>query len=119
MPPAAEWSEDVLQAMHGELASLARRITRLEEGARPSAPQLQPRPPAYDPRNPLGPLFDALDSLNSELTGFADRLARLEDAGLQGRRRPRFPLLVSSPRASAVTVRAARNRRARKAVSRA
>ncbi|MFE7331586.1 hypothetical protein ACFU8W_43140 [Streptomyces sp. NPDC057565] len=31
--------------------------------------------------DPLGPLFDALESINSELTGFAARLARLEDAG--------------------------------------
>lgn len=31
--------------------------------------------------DPLGPLFDALESINGELTGFAARLARLEDAG--------------------------------------
>ncbi|MER6847710.1 hypothetical protein AB0A81_25720 [Streptomyces flaveolus] len=31
--------------------------------------------------DPLGPLFDALESNNGELTGFAARLARLEDAG--------------------------------------
>jgi hypothetical protein len=31
--------------------------------------------------DPLGPLFDALESINSELTSFAARLARLEDAG--------------------------------------
>ncbi|MFF7359007.1 hypothetical protein ACFZA1_41390 [Streptomyces filipinensis] len=31
--------------------------------------------------DPLGPLFDALESINAELTGFAARLARLEDAG--------------------------------------
>lgn len=31
--------------------------------------------------DPLGPLFDALESINNELTGFAARLARLEDAG--------------------------------------
>ncbi|MER6847713.1 hypothetical protein AB0A81_25700 [Streptomyces flaveolus] len=30
--------------------------------------------------DPLGPLFDALESINGELTGFAARLARLEDA---------------------------------------
>ncbi|MEU6070542.1 hypothetical protein ABZ864_40410 [Streptomyces sp. NPDC047082] len=30
--------------------------------------------------DPLGPLFDALESINSELTAFAARLARLEDA---------------------------------------
>ncbi|MFI9772762.1 hypothetical protein ACIHJG_38880 [Streptomyces sp. NPDC052415] len=31
--------------------------------------------------DPLGPLFDALESINGELTGFAARLARLEDSG--------------------------------------
>ncbi|MCZ1012274.1 hypothetical protein [Streptomyces lydicus] len=31
--------------------------------------------------DPLGPLFDALESINSELTSFAARLARLEDSG--------------------------------------
>ncbi|WP_327411254.1 hypothetical protein OG458_41700 (plasmid) [Streptomyces sp. NBC_01281] len=31
--------------------------------------------------DPLGPLFGALESINSELTGFAARLARLEDMG--------------------------------------
>ncbi|MFF9157618.1 hypothetical protein ACF1AB_35965 [Streptomyces sp. NPDC014846] len=31
--------------------------------------------------DPLGPLFDALESINAELTGFAARLARIEDAG--------------------------------------
>ncbi|MFE7777683.1 hypothetical protein ACFU5O_28045 [Streptomyces sp. NPDC057445] len=30
--------------------------------------------------DPLGPLFDALESINTELTSFAARLARLEDA---------------------------------------
>ncbi|MER5890449.1 hypothetical protein ABT160_42035 [Streptomyces sp. NPDC001941] len=30
--------------------------------------------------DPLGPLFDALESINGELTAFAARLARLEDA---------------------------------------
>ncbi|MCX4681437.1 DUF4913 domain-containing protein [Streptomyces sp. NBC_01433] len=29
--------------------------------------------------DPLGPLFDALESINGELTGFAARLAKLED----------------------------------------
>lgn len=31
--------------------------------------------------DPLGPLFDALESINGELTSFAARLARLEDSG--------------------------------------
>ncbi|MFF3957494.1 hypothetical protein ACFYY1_30415 [Streptomyces sp. NPDC001890] len=35
--------------------------------------------------DPLGPLFDALESINGELTGFAARLAKLEDgAAIRG-----------------------------------
>ncbi|MGP3951250.1 DUF4913 domain-containing protein [Streptomyces sp. 7N604] len=30
--------------------------------------------------DPLGPLFDALESINNEMTGFAARLTRVEDA---------------------------------------
>src|SRR3954453_17868960 len=36
--------------------------------------------------DPLGPLFDALEAINAELTAFAARLARLED-GNAGRAR--------------------------------
>lgn len=114
MPPAAEWSEDVLSSIHGELVSLARRIARLEEGPSP-----RPAPPPRKDDDPLGPLFHALESISSELTDFAERLAQLEDAGPRSRRRPRFPLLVISPGTSAAAVRAARSRRARKAVHRA
>ncbi|MFE7332543.1 hypothetical protein ACFU8W_48445 [Streptomyces sp. NPDC057565] len=70
-----------LQSIHGELTALSQRITLSKEtrGAEPPArePSLS-RPPA-DPQDPLGPLFDGLESINVELIGTAKRLHLLED----------------------------------------
>ncbi|MER5617714.1 hypothetical protein [Streptomyces sp. NPDC002215] len=123
MSPAAEASEAVLQSIHAELTKQARRLARLEEAAAPGAaqpqPQAQPLRRKYDPRDPLGPVFDALESINGELTGFAERLDRIEASGHRVTPRPRFPLLRARPGTSAAAIRAARGRRARKAVPRA
>ncbi|MDF3303279.1 hypothetical protein [Streptomyces tropicalis] len=100
-----------MAAVDGEHCDLHNRLLRLEEaGAVAPAPQLQ------RDTDPLGPLFDALESINGELTGFAARLARLEDTVFQAQFLPRPPRLVNSPSA---TVRAARGRLVRRAVSRA
>ena len=102
---------DAMEAANGEHCDLHNRLLRLEEaGTATPAPQLP------QDTDPLGPLFDALESINDELTGFAARLARLEDTVFQARLLPRSPRLVNSPSA---TVRAARGRLVRKAVSRA
>jgi BMFP domain-containing protein YqiC len=157
MPQTAEWSKVVLQSMRGGLVSLARRIARLEERSSPCDAQphhehedpLGPlfdalealnsehsklharlsrleearspgpvQPPGPDD-DPLGPLFDTLESINDELTQFAKRLALLEEYGPHVQLRPRSSCLVSSPRTSSAAKRAARHRRARKAVPRA
>ncbi|MYS33645.1 hypothetical protein K388_05987 [Streptomyces sp. KhCrAH-43] len=102
---------DAMAVVDGEHCDLHNRLLRLEEaGTVTPAPQL-PRD-----TDPLGPLFDALESINGELTGFAARLARLEDTVFQAQFLPRPPRLVNSPSA---TVRAARGRLVRRAVSRA
>ncbi|MCX4681436.1 hypothetical protein OG413_40270 [Streptomyces sp. NBC_01433] len=123
MSPAAESSDAVLQSMHAELTNHARRLARLEEAAAPGAaqtqPQAQPLRRKYDPRDPLGPVFDGLDSLNGELTEFAERLDRIEDSGRRVPPQLRFPLLRVRPGTSAAAIGAARGRRARKAVPRA
>lgn len=84
MPQAAKWSKVVLQSMRGGLVSLARRIARLEESPSPSDGQ-----PHHEGDDPLGPLFDLLETLNSEHNEFHARLSRLEEA--------RFPGSVQSP----------------------
>jgi hypothetical protein len=105
---------DALDAFNNEQRVVFKHLERLEE-----ALSVAPTPPsARRDSDPLGPLFDALESINDELTGFAARLARLEDAAFQVRFLPRLPRLLSSSSAAA-TVRAARSRLARKAVSRA
>ncbi|MGW3928692.1 hypothetical protein ACWECC_11380 [Streptomyces microflavus] len=128
MSPAAESSEAALQSMHAELTKQARRLARLEEAAAPGAPQPQPQAqppgpkpprPKFDPRDPLGPIFDALESINGEFNHIAERLDRLEASGRRVAPRPRFPLLRIRPGTSAAAIRAARGRRARKAVPRA
>lgn len=124
MPPATEWSLVVLQSMRGRLSSLTRRVARLEAC---SSPVLDQPRRSHEGDVPLGPLLDAvldalnafndtLESITGELTGFDARLARLEDAQVRFPTRP--PRLVSSGPAAA-TVRAARGRLMRKAVSRA
>ncbi|MER6847714.1 hypothetical protein AB0A81_25695 [Streptomyces flaveolus] len=77
-----------------------------------------PTPPARQGNDPLGPLFDALEPIKGELTRFAARLARREDAAFQVQPLPRSPRLARSSSAAA-TVCAARGPRTRKAVSRA
>ncbi|MFF7115497.1 hypothetical protein ACFY91_24745 [Streptomyces albogriseolus] len=77
-----------------------------------------PTPPARQGNDPLGLLFDALNSSNGELTDFAERLARLENAAFQVHPLPRSPRRARSSSAAAI-VRAAQGRRMRKAVSRA
>ncbi|MFE1781089.1 hypothetical protein ACFW9F_00480 [Streptomyces sp. NPDC059506] len=103
---------DALDAFNNEQRQAFDRLRRLEE-----AISVASAPPARRDSDPLRPLFDALESINGELTGFAARLARLEDT-VQVQAPTRRPRLVRSPSAAA-TVRAARGRRVRKAVSRA
>ncbi|MEU6290239.1 hypothetical protein [Streptomyces sp. NPDC046988] len=105
---------DALDAFNNEQRVVFKHLKRLEE-ALSAAPT---PPPVRRDSDPLGPLFDALESINDELTGFAVRLARLEDAAFRVRSLPRLPRLLSSSSAAA-TVRAARSLLARKAVSRA
>jgi hypothetical protein len=107
---------DVLDAFNAELKALNTahmrfhsRLIHLED-ARSTDPAQSHRPL----RDPLGPLFDALESINSELTGFAARLAQLEDTGPHERPQPR--LLVICPRTCPAAVRAAQSRRAGRAV---
>ncbi|GAA2720380.1 MULTISPECIES: hypothetical protein [Streptomyces] len=104
---------DAMEAVNGEHCDLHNRLLRLEEaGGDTPAPQL------LQDNAPLGPLFDVLESINGELIGFDARLVRLEDTVFQPQLLPRSPRLVNSPSAAA-TVRAARDRLVRKAVSRA
>ncbi|MGW3387338.1 hypothetical protein [Streptomyces cinereoruber] len=100
---------DAMEAVNGEHCDLHNRLLRLEEaGTVTSAPSLP------QDTDPLSPLFDTLESINGELTSFAARLTRLEGTVFQVRLLPRSPRLVNSPSA---TVRAARGRLVRKAVS--
>ncbi|MFB6984518.1 hypothetical protein [Streptomyces sp. NPDC056304] len=120
MPPIAERSKGVLKSMRRELVSLTRHIAPLEEDPSPSPAQthrqdddpLGPRIEALDALN--RELFDGLQSVNDEPTGFAPRLARIEGSELRGRLRPCFPLLVISPDAS-VAARAVQGRQPEKA----
>ncbi|MEU7028834.1 hypothetical protein AB0A60_19355 [Streptomyces sp. NPDC046275] len=125
MPPASERSQVALQSMRGRLVHPSRRVTRLEACSAP-APEQPHGSQASD--DPLGSLLDAvldalnafndaLESINGELTSFAARLTRLENTTqVQGLTRP--PRLLRAPSA-APTVRAARGRLMRKAVSHA
>lgn len=102
MPPA-ESSTSLSQSARGELADLAARTSPFEK-------LLPPPEPARDPDgkdDPLRLLLDTLDPLNSPLTSFAVRIARLEHP----------ECCLQCPLAPAV--RAARRRIARKAVPRA
>ncbi|MFF8618645.1 hypothetical protein [Streptomyces sp. NPDC015350] len=101
---------DALDVFNNEHRVVFKRLKQLEEKILDA-----PTPPA---RQGNGPLFDALESINGELTSFAARLARLEDAAFQDQPLPRSARLTRSSPAAA-TVRAALGRRIRKAVSRA
>jgi hypothetical protein len=135
MPQAAEWSKVVLQFARGGIVSLGRRLARLEEESSPA-----PARPHLEHDDPLGPLFDVLEALNSEHREFQTRLIRLEEvlpsSPAQPDRphgdplTPLFDALESINdeltgfakrlfRIEDVAARAARSRRARKAVSRA
>jgi hypothetical protein len=103
---------DALDAFNDEHRVVFKRLQRLEEKI------LDPATPARQGSDPPGPHFDALESINGELTGFAARLAQLEDAAFQVQILHRSAPLARSSSAAA-TVRAARGRRIRKAVSRA
>ncbi|MFE9250835.1 hypothetical protein [Streptomyces sp. NPDC007088] len=127
MPPATEWFLVVLQSLGGRVSRLARRVAHLESlnnEQRERANRLRlleeavsvaPAPPACRGADPLGPLFDALESINSELTDFAARLARLEDTAYPPRLQCPFPRRVFSSSVTA-SVRAVRSR-VRRAVS--
>ncbi|MFH0246087.1 hypothetical protein ACGRHY_27555 [Streptomyces sp. HK10] len=104
---------NALDAFNNEHRVVFKRLQRLEEKVLDAA-----TPPVRQGSDPLGPLFDSLESINGELTGFAARLTRLEDAVFRAQPIPRSPRLARSSPAAA-TVRAARSRRIRKAVSRA
>ncbi|MGY3056166.1 hypothetical protein ACVWZD_000410 [Streptomyces sp. TE3672] len=135
MPQAAEWSKVVLQSARGALVSLGRLLARLE--VEPSPASAQPRLEHVDP---LGPLFDVLEALNREHREFQTRLIRLEEALSPGPAQPDrphgdpfarlFDALESINdeltgfakrlcRLEDAAARAARSRRARKAVPRA
>ncbi|MCX4826877.1 hypothetical protein OG883_45405 [Streptomyces sp. NBC_01142] len=135
MPPAAEWSKVVLRSVRGGLVSLARRIVRPEENSSSA-----PAQPHHEGEDPLGPLFDVLEALNSEQREFHTRLIRLEEACSPSPAQPDrvdgdplgplFDALVSIneeltgfakrlARLEDAAVRAARSRRVRKAVPRA
>ncbi|MFJ5819382.1 hypothetical protein ACIQGT_36650 [Streptomyces sp. NPDC093108] len=101
-----------MDAFNNEQREVANRLRRLEE-----AVSVAPAPPVRRGDDPLGPLFDALESSSGELTDIAARLARLEDIAFPPRLLRRFSQLVISSSVTA-SVRAAR-RRVRKAVSRA
>ncbi|MFI6283016.1 hypothetical protein [Streptomyces sp. NPDC050988] len=105
---------DLLEALSSEHSKFHARLTRLEEARSPG-----PAPLFGPDDDPLGPLFDALECINDELTQFAKRLALLEGDGPHVQVGPRSPWLVSSPRTSSATIRAARSRQARQAVPRA
>jgi hypothetical protein len=93
MPQATEWSKVILQSMRGGLVNLARRTDRLKEGPCPSDAQ-----PHHEDEDPVGPLVDILEDHGPQVQlGF----------------RPR---LVSSPKTSSATLRAARSRQPRQAV---
>ncbi|MGW9136647.1 hypothetical protein [Streptomyces sp. NPDC055681] len=80
MPQPDPLSEP-LQSIHGELTTLALRVSLLEETRAAESPARDPsrnRPPA-DPQDPLGRLFDLLDSINVERNGMAKRLPLLEE----------------------------------------
>ncbi|MFF7953942.1 hypothetical protein [Streptomyces griseorubiginosus] len=101
---------DALDTFNNGHQVVFKRLKRLEEKVLNA-----PTQPARQGNDPLGPLFDALDG---ERTGFAARLARLEDAACQVQPLPRSPRLARSS-SGAATVCAARGRRMRKVVSRA
>lgn len=86
MPQAAEWPTVVQQSLRGGLISLARRIARLEE--RLSAREARPH---HEDEDALGPLFGALEALNSEHSRFHARLTRLEEARSPGAVQPPVP----------------------------
>ncbi|MER7194813.1 hypothetical protein [Streptomyces flaveolus] len=112
-PRRADEADHFFDAVLDEHHVVFKRLKHLEEKVLDS-----PTPPARQGNDPLGPLFDALEPIKGELTGFAARLARREDAAFQAQPLPRSPRLARSSSAAA-TVRAARGPRTRKAVSRA
>src|SRR4051812_6838259 len=107
MPPA-ETSKEALQAACGELASLAPWISCLEADLLPATQHQR------QGSNPLGPLVDDLDPVNSELLGIAARLAQRKAPARPHLRHRHFPRMVISAGRSSPVIRGTRNHRTRK-----
>ncbi|MER7807385.1 hypothetical protein [Streptomyces sp900116325] len=81
MPQPDPLFETHQSTIYGEITALSRRASLLEETRAAEPPAREPsrsRPPA-DPQNPLGSLFDLLESINAEQNGLAKPLHLLEE----------------------------------------
>ncbi|MFI1700399.1 hypothetical protein ACH419_31080 [Streptomyces bobili] len=105
---------DVLESFNADLKDLRARHLRFHsrlmhleddlEDAESRNPEQSHRPD----RDPMGPVFDALDAFAGELCGFAARLAQFEDTGSYGR--PGMRTLVICPRTCPAAVHAVQSR---------
>ena len=105
---------DVVTALTHEREQIHTRLTDLEGAHSPARTQ-----PVRADGDPMDLLFKALESINEELTGFAARLARLEEDEGRVEFDPAIPLPAIRRRTPDGVVCAVRCRRAGKAAPRA